>query len=313
MDRQKAVVKGLLAIVIATSLWGFDGVVLTPRLYNLEASFVVMVLHILPFTVMNSFLFKQYAYLKLFNPTDYIALLSIALLGGTIGTLSIVQAMFLVNFENLTVVVLLQKLQPVFAITLATIFLKEKLKKHFLLWATLAILGGYFLTFELNLPNVNVGDKTAQAALLALLAAFCFGSTTVLGRKFLLNHDFQTITFYRYGFTTVILILYNLWTGKFIYFEKITQQNWLIFIIIAFTTGSGAIFLYYFGLKRVKASLATIAELCFPLSAILFDYLINNNKLSLLQGISATLMIFAIFKLGQEEVTLQNPTMLAKN
>tara|TARA_Y100001956_G_scaffold80516_1_gene95889 strand:- start:55 stop:984 length:930 start_codon:yes stop_codon:yes gene_type:complete len=301
MNKDKKVITGLLAIITATTLWGFDGVVLTPRLYNLEASFVVMVLHILPFSVMQLFLFRQYKYLKVFDKQDYLALFLVALLGGTIGTLSIVQAMFLINFKNLSVVVLLQKLQPVFAITLATIFLKEKLKKNFFIWALLAVAGGYFLTFEFRLPNFNTGENTSQAALLALIAAFCFGSTTVLGRKFLLNHNFETITFYRFGFTTVILVAYNLILGNFYLFSDVTPQNWIIFVVIMFTTGSAAIFLYYFGLKRVRASLSTIAELCFPVSAIIFDYIFNNSHLTVVQWCSAAVMFFAIFKLGQNE------------
>lgn len=50
----------------------------------------------------------------------------VALFGGSLGTLSIVKALFLVNFHHLTVVTLLQKLQPVFAIILARIILKER-------------------------------------------------------------------------------------------------------------------------------------------------------------------------------------------
>ena len=73
----------------------------------------------------------------------------VALFGGSLGTLSIVKALFLVNFKHLTVVTLLQKLQPIFAILLARILLKEKLKKDYLFWGFLALLGGYFLTFDL--------------------------------------------------------------------------------------------------------------------------------------------------------------------
>ena len=52
----------------------------------------------------------------------------IALTGGVIGTAAIVKALFLVNFQELSVVVLLQKLQPVFSILLASLILNEKLK-----------------------------------------------------------------------------------------------------------------------------------------------------------------------------------------
>jgi drug/metabolite transporter (DMT)-like permease len=74
----------------------------------------------------------------------------------------------------------------------------------------------------------------------------------------------------------------------------------MIFIIIALTTGSGAIFLYYFGLTRVKANVAAVCELFFPISAIVFDYIFNDAQLTLVQWISAAVMIFAIVNLNRE-------------
>jgi len=110
-------------------MWGFDGVVLTPRLYKLNVGFVVFMLHLIPFVLMNIFLFKQYKWLKKFSANDLIILFLIAFFGGALGTLSIVKALFLVQFQHLSVVVLLQKLQPIFAVSLAAFILKEKITK----------------------------------------------------------------------------------------------------------------------------------------------------------------------------------------
>jgi len=60
------------------------------------------------------------------------------------------------------------------------------------------------------------------------------------------------------------------------------------------TTGSGAIFLYYFGLHRVRAIVATICELCLPLSAILLDYVINDSRLGPWQWVGAATLVGAI-------------------
>jgi len=78
----------------------------------------------------------------------------------------------------------------------------------------------------------------------------------------------------------------------------VTPQNWLLIVLIGLTTGSGAIFLYYFGLTRVRAIVATICELCLPLSAILFDYLINGSVLGPWQWIGAAVLIAAITKVS---------------
>lgn len=87
-----------------------------------------------------------------------------------------------------------------------------------------------------------------------------------------------------------------MWFGDFF---VATPKNWLIFIIIALTTGSGAILLYYFGLRYITAKVATMCELCFPISSVIFDYLINGNVLSPVQIVSAGLMILSIIKISK--------------
>jgi len=297
-QEQNQIIRGTLAISVAAILWGFDGVVLTPRLFNLDVVFVVLILHLIPFLLMNIFMFKQYKNLKNFVRQDYITFTLVALFGGAIGTMAIVKALFLVNFQQLSVVVLLQKLQPIFAIILAGILLKEKIKKQFALWASVAVVASYFLTFGFSLPSISGNTNTVYAALYALLAAFSFGSSTVFSKKILMNHNFVTATFFRYLFTSVIMILFVVGTGTFTEIQKVTNENWIYFIIIGLTTGSGAIFLYYYGLRRVKAIVATMGELLFPISAIIFDYLINDSMLSPVQLISAGIMVFALIKLN---------------
>ncbi len=296
--KNNQLIAGTVAISISAIMWGFDGVVLTPRLSNLDVIWVVFVLHAFPFLLMNIFMFKQYRNLSSFLKQDYILFFLVALFGGAIGTISIVKALFLVDFHQLSVVVLLQKLQPIFAIILAAILLKEKIKKHFIGWATLAIISSYFLTFGFALPSISMDDNTIKAALYALLAAFSFGSSTVFSKKILINHNFVTATFFRYGFTSILLLIMVLITGKAYQLELTTDVNWIYFIIIGLTTGSGAIFIYYYGLRRVKAIVATISELLFPISAVLFDYLFNGSVLSPVQMLSAVIMVLAIIKLS---------------
>ena len=293
-------VSGTIAISISAILWGFDGVVLTPRLYNLNVGWVVFVLHVIPFLIMNLFLFREYANLRTFVKQDYILFALVGIFGGALGTISIVKALFLVNFHQLSVVVLLQKLQPIFAIILAAILLKEKIKKNFIIWASIAIIASYFLTFGFSLPFDSLNDNTFMAAMFAILAAFSFGSSTVFSKKILLQHNFITATFFRYGFTSLIMLVYVIITGSLSQFELTTDINWLYFLIIGTTTGSGAIFIYYYGLRRVKAILATISELLFPISAILFDYIFNGSILSPIQIVSAAIMVFAIIKLNSK-------------
>jgi len=297
---RKQVVLGAIVIGISATFWGFDGIVLTPQLYNLPVPFVVFILHLVPFLLMNLFLYKRYALLNTLTKTELFSLIMVAVFGGSIGTMAIVKALFLVNFQSLSIVVLLQKLQPVFAISLAALFLKERLRRNFLVWAIVALIAGYFLTFGASLPHFQEDKNTIYASLLAILAAFSFGSSTVFSKKVLGKLDFVSATFFRYGFTSTLMFVVVLSMGLLGSFKDITPHNWMIIGIIAATTGSGAIFLYYYGLKNVKAIIATIMELFFPMSAILFDYFFNGHILSPVQWVSAAVMIFAIINLNAD-------------
>lgn len=294
----KRSIPGALSICLAATLWGLDGVVLTPRLYNLSVPFVVLLLHLIPFAVMQPVLFSTYGALRRLRANDWLTLILVALCGGILGTFSIVKALFLVDFNQLSVVVLLQKLQPVFAIVLAGALLGEKITRRFLLWAALALAGAYLLTFGMRWPEFHGNSSTAKAAIWAAVAAASFGSATVFGKKLLASLDFREATFARYGLTTILVSIYLLVGGEGLPFNTVTPTNWLLVLVIGLTTGSGAIFLFYFGLSRVKASVSAICELCLPLSAIVFDYLFNGSILGPWQWAGAAVLVLAIFKVS---------------
>ncbi|MEG0068234.1 DMT family transporter [Cetobacterium sp.] len=289
-------------VCLAATMWGFDGIVLTPRLYQLNVSYVVFVLHLLPLIGM-SILFgrAELKNIKKLSKEDKFYYFLIALFGGTLGTLSIVKALFLVNFNHLTVVTLLQKLQPVFAIILAKIILGEKVGKNFVFWAVMALISGYLLTFQLTLPHFEAGDNMGLASLYAILAAFSFGSSTVFGKKILANSSFRTALYTRYLFTSLITGAIVIFNGNLNWFLKTTPHQWMIFVIIGLTTGSGAVLLYYLGLRYIKANVATMCELCFPVSSIVFDYIFNGKILSPIQFVSAAFLLFTIYKITKNQ------------
>lgn len=291
---------GALAVAFAASLWGVDGVYLTPNLYSLPVPYVVLIFHFLPFVIMNIFLHKEYKQLKRFDKGDLVVIFFIALLGGSLGTLSIVKALFLVNFQKLSAIVLLQKLQPVFAIVVARIVLGEKVSKKFFGWALLALSGSYFLTFGLKAPVFDSGNNMLLASFYSLFAAFSFGSSTALGRKIVNKYDFKTVSFFRYGFTSLIMLVINLFfTGSLLTnLVNTTPVHWKFFGIIALTTGSLALFIYYFGLSRIKAQVATFCELMFPLTTLILDYSLHKTVLSTVQWIAVGILLLSVIRIS---------------
>ena len=120
-----------LFVIIGASMWGVDGIVLRPALYGLPVPLVVFIESTIVALILSPYFLRKVHTLKNLDYKDWVAFFFVALLGGAIGTMAITKALFFVNFVNLSVVILLQKLQPVFAVTLAALFLKERLSKKF--------------------------------------------------------------------------------------------------------------------------------------------------------------------------------------
>ena len=287
-----------LAIIIASSLWGLDGIVLRPSLYTLPVPLVVLIESSIVAILLTPFFTKKYNSLKKLKMRDWLSFFAVAFFGGALGTMAITKALFYVNYANLSVVVLIQKLQPVFAISLAAILLKEKLQKEFYLWAGISLFGAYLMTFGLRLPALNSGDKTPIAVLFSLIAAISFGSSTVFSKRALKNVGFEMGTYLRFLISSFVMILIVLLTGDYQSISKVSDFQWIVFLIIAFTTGGPAIFLYYYGLKSVPASISAICELSFPLTAVLLEYFVHGNMLDLVQWIGVFLLLFGILKVS---------------
>jgi len=290
-----------LFVVFAASLWGIDGILLRPVLYTLPVPLVVFLESTIIVVVLTLFFIRSYKSFYKLDRNDWLAFLGVAIMGGAIGTMSITKALFYVDFVNLSIVVLIQKLQPAFAILLASIFLKEIPPKKFYRWAGLAIIGAYFMTFGLTFPEITFENKTALAAGFALMATIGFASSTVLSKRALRNIEFNKATYLRFLSTAIVMMIIVLSTGNFSAVTQVSNNQWLVFISIAFLTGGPGIFLYYYGLKHIKATVATIAELAFPITAVLLEFLVRGNILGPVQWIGLAVLFYSILKVTRLE------------
>lgn len=295
-----------LFVIIAASLWGLDGIVLRPVFYTLPVPLVVFIESTIVALVLTPFFIRNYQAIKKLTASDWLSFLAVALFGGAIGTMAITKALFYVNFVNLSIVVLIQKLQPVFAIILASILLKEHLPKSFFVWAATAVLGAYLMTFGFDLPVLSKSDKTTLAAFFALIATISFASSTVFSKRALKNVTYNLGTYLRFLVTTLIMLMIVLSSGLIWELGSVSSKQAIVFLIIAFSTGGPAIFLYYYGLKRISASVATICELAFPLTAIVLEYILRQNLLNPIQWIGVLILFLSILKVSKIQTAVFN-------
>ena len=287
-----------LAVISAAILWSFDGI-LRQNLYTLPSFLIVALEHLIGAIIFLPLLLKGWKEVSDLHQRGWISVLWISVCGGILGTFFYTKALSYVNFIDLSVVVLLQKFQPIFAIALAAIILKEKITRRFLVLAVTAIVGGYFVTFG-DQPLNEWSDKTIIAALLSLLAAFSWGSSTVLGKHALNRLSFKTVTSLRLTVTAAIMFFILISTGEAETISQVSIENWKYIFIIVLTTGSTALFIYYYGLNHLPASHVTLYELFWPLSAVAMDWYIYGRVMSVVQLLGAAMLLGSILLLSSK-------------
>jgi drug/metabolite transporter (DMT)-like permease len=286
---------GSLAVVVAALLWSLDGTFLRPNLYALPSTLVVFLEHLLGFIVLAPLLIYFRGQLKNITKKQWLTIFWVALFGGALGTTFITKALFLTGFKDISVVILLQKFQPIFAIFLAAIILHERFPRRFYFYALIAIIGGYFTTFRDPFTIASLPQATMIIAGFSLAAAFSWGSSTTFGKYSLKNINYGLLAALRFGFTVLIMIV----PALYFYASAIptaTGKIWLTLIVIVFTSGAAGMWLYYYGLKKIPASIATLCELSWPLSAVVFDYFLNHNILSASQIAGALLLLLSVYE-----------------
>ncbi len=290
---------GPVLIIIAALLWAFDGLI-RQHLYTLPPITIIFFEHLIGLLILTPFVCKYVASTRP-SVREWWLIVLVAGLSGLLGTLWFTTALGKVHYITISVVFLLQKLQPIFAITTASVFLKEKFDTRYIKWALLAIVSAYFVTFANGHVNLETGEGTVVAALYALGAAFAWGSSTTFSKMILSGIDSKVSTFYRFIFTLIIalpfVLLYGRVEGAGLAIPTTGQFGWLA--LIAVSTGMVALLIYYKGLAKTPVHISTILELTFPFVAIMLDYFVNDTILSPSQWVAAVILVWSIYKISR--------------
>ena len=288
---------GPLLIIIAASLWATDGII-RRNLYVLPPVIIVFFEHFIGSLILAPIVIKGFKKEKL-SQLEWGAIAGVALFSSLLGTLWFTTALLMTNYISFSVVFLLQKLQPLFAVITARIVLKEKITKKYALWAALALTAAYFITFPKGVVNLNTGDKTIIAALFALGSAVAWGSTTAFSRYTLLKHNDTFITGLRFWITTLLALGAVFIFGQQSHLMTVTWPQFGQFMFIALSTGMVALLIYYKGLKTTPVRVSTILELAFPFLAVLIDVVFYKTIISPVQIIAALVLLYAMYQVSR--------------
>jgi drug/metabolite transporter (DMT)-like permease len=253
-------------VALAAMLWALD-LVLRPIAQKAGLSSVQIVLfeHIGLAALFLPSLIKHQSQWKMLSKKSWAGLAFIAIFGSAIATLLITEA-YRMGSPLLTA--LLQKTQPIFTVVLAGVFLKEQRRPFFWPLFALALGATYLLGFGFEKVT---GSPEIVPVLFALGAAAIWGTCTVVGRVALRDMNPSVVAGWRFMIALPFLLTLAVRDGSQSVGAHISWTSlWPVLLIILLPDAIGML-LYYTGLKRTPASLATIAELAFPATALLLS------------------------------------------
>jgi drug/metabolite transporter (DMT)-like permease len=287
---------GPYLIIIAAFLWGIDGI-LRRTLVGIPPITIIFFEHAIGALILLPFAWNVASKEKVSN-NNFGYLILVSVLSGFLGTLWFTTALLKTSFISFSVVFLLQKLQPIFAITTSSIILKEKFEKSYIQWAVLALVAAYFVTFKNGYINWHTGESTIIAALYAVGAAFAWGTSTTFSKIILKNISAKTSTLYRFLFTALFSFVMMFFMGYCPSLSAIAPMQYGTFIIIALSSGMVGLLIYYNGLRNTSVHASTILELFYPLVAVLIGIFIYHDVLAVSQYIAGLVLCFAIYKIA---------------
>lgn len=290
---------GSVAVIVAALLWSVDGL-LRRHLYDLPPSVVVFYEHIFGFLILLPVIIVSFKAFKKLTRKQWLAIIGVSFLSGAVGTILYTAALGQIQYIPFSVVVLLQQLNPIFAIAASAILLKEPLTRRFFGLSALALVAAYVVTFPDFTVNFSTGTGTLMAALFAVGAAAAWGVSTAFSKYALVGTSSVHITALRFGITPIFALMFVAFSGNTGALSDITFEQFKYIVAITFSTGLVALLVYYFGLKRVLASRAAILELAWPASAVIVGWIWLEQGLTWSQGIAALVLTGTIFLIAKE-------------
>lgn len=285
-------------VFIAAMLWATDAPLRLHLTQSLSSEFIVLAEHLVSVVIVLPLILTSLGTIRRLTLKQWLAIAAIAIGGSALASIAFTEAF---HYVNPSVAILLQKLQPFIAISLAGLWLGERTGKRFWPYALLAIAGAYLISFPHLVPRTFPGeafDPNLIGVGLALLAAVFWGASTVLGKYMLSSIDFKLMTALRFSLAFLFLLALAVSHKSIPDLATIPPTDYLYLVIIALVSGTVSLFIYYKGLAHTPASVATLAELGFPVAAVVVNWVFLDAILSPVQLIGIVVLLIALYRLS---------------
>ncbi len=287
---------GFFLVLGASALWAVDTLIRYPLINKGVGSFsVVFYEHLILSSIFLIIFYKKIPSFFKIPRKHVLYFFIVGAIGSGFSTLAFTKAF---HFLNPSLVILLQKFQPVVAISLASVILKERVGPMFILWAIICILGAFLISYDdiINLFSSRANFLTIisqpgsfQGYILVIFSIFGWGSSTVFGKKLLkIGYQDEEVMAGRFILGLVSLLPFiPFYSGLFSH-ELNVYGNISLMVLVS---GLLAMYLYYHGLRKLSARACSLTELSFPFMAVIVNWVFLDAKLTLIQLLGGLLLL----------------------
>jgi drug/metabolite transporter, DME family len=300
MTRRLAGVPGVVLIAAAAAMWGTDALFRKPLAESTSAGTIVFGEHVV--LVLLTLPLIVPAMRALFAAGTRYVLAGIAIGAGASAIATILFTQAFVRGDPITPVVL-QKVQPLIVIAAARVMLGEQPRRGFVWFVIPALLGVWLIAFP---QPFDVHASGLEPIALALGAAVLWGLGTVFGRYLSRRLPFEHVVTVRFSFGLVASAIMLPILGAPA-FASAHDTLWIAYL--ALVTGAAALSLYYIGLQRTPAMLASIAELAYPVTAVIVGYIAFDATLRWTQwlGVIVTVGVVSLLPAPRRKPLVKVP------
>lgn len=287
---------GTLLVILACLFWGMDTLIRYPLVESgIHPVTIVFYEHCILALIFSLGLLSQIKRLGEIKLIDLVSFFIVGGLGSAVATVAFTESF---QYLNPSLVILLQKLQPIVAILLASVVLKEEIQKPFIFWAMVCLAGGLLVSSPdverfYKLTQINMDAVISDGALkgygLVGVSILGWGAATVFGKRLsLVGFEPKSIMAGRFFTGLLMLLPFVQWDRNLILPHG---EDYLKILVMVIISGALAMWFYYQGLKRLSAKTTAIAEMFFPFFAIIVNWIFLGKQLTELQLLGGAILI----------------------
>jgi drug/metabolite transporter (DMT)-like permease len=274
-------------------MWGLETYWRVPLGKKLDADVLVFHEHWMGLLLTLPFLFLGARALRGVSRKAILSMIGSGVLGSALGTVCFTQALAMLNASLAN---LLLNVQPVVSVLVSWVWLRERPRTSFYPWAALALVCGVVMAWPRG--GVESPHRLALGLLFLTGTALCWGASTTFGRAAMIEIDFKTGTALRYLIGVVATFAIVAVRGDVaerlrfgVLFTPETLRQMAGLLVLAAITPT---FLYFAGLARTRASVATFAEMAQTFASLFITWGVMGEPLRPPQVLAGVVLLVTV-------------------